>query len=167
MAAVREFVNTIVSHSVFSLVTLPMRTTCSMRTLPDNYLTNEQKLLHNSKTYIIETTLSDHFPILLATTVCSMLIPSGNTRSSRPPRRILMLNDCTKEAVLSELCNIQWNNLLSYNITVRTTLMLYGNYMEIVSSTLLRDDTSLSQATHPSYNQSLYYAVVNRSKLHV
>lgn len=60
----RDFVNILMTHSTFPLVSLPSRTTKSSQSLIDKHLINDIKLLHGSNTFVINNSLSDHYPLL-------------------------------------------------------------------------------------------------------
>lgn len=97
----REFINILMSHSTFPLVTRPTRITRSSHTLIDNHLTNDTNLLHKSETYIINSSLSDHYPIFTVIRNLSSQQHSRTTSRYSPfPLRNIILNDTTKETLL-------------------------------------------------------------------
>ena len=96
-----DFFDTMATHSFFPHITLPTRLASKSSTLIDNIFSKVSPSMINSKSGIIVTALSDHFPVFITSDRIS-------SRSRKPPSHVQMRvnNQEAKQNMLTELTNM-------------------------------------------------------------
>lgn len=139
-------INTPITHSAFPIVNQPTRVTKCSSTLIDNYISNDTRLLFNSKTYITQIVF-DHYPISV------MIKHSIRPNSTVSPKhyKILELNDITSQSLRSELARIDWNTIMNADNCSDNYHLFYSKFLEVMHHTLFCSDSSVSRyALHTS-----------------
>ena len=106
-----DFFDTMTTHSFFPQITLPTRLATNSSSLIDNIFSKVSPSMINSKSGIIVTALSDHFPVFITSDRIS-------SRSKKPPSHVQMRvnNQETKQNMLTELMNMDIYNKLNIDL---------------------------------------------------
>ncbi len=104
---VHEYIDLTFAHGFLQIITKPTRVQKHSATLIDHILTNN--LSNNCKTYILCTSISDHFPIFYSITNANKPPPTSHNFTTRN------FTSANINRFKDTLTNITWNDVLTSN----------------------------------------------------
>lgn len=134
--------NALITHSSFPLVTRPTRSTKSSNTLINNIITNNSKLLHKSKTYMLMESISDHYPILFSATLDNTDTNSNiSNRYHSTSRKLISLTETNRTDFTNNLSATDWSVDPDITNSNKNFQPFHNKLMGIVNTSLTIDTT--------------------------
>lgn len=154
-------INAFLENSFFPLVSTPTRVTKNCHSIIDNIFCNDTNILHNSSTYVIEDTTTDHFPILIS--LKSFTKSTG--LPSRPSKKVIQINPTTSAAFKEALATEDWDGVVDGSGDCSVQFEHFSAiFLEHVQTEVMQPSRSLSKILKSWVTEELYCSMKNRNR---
>ena len=161
---VKDFVNLVFEHGCLLTINKPTRVTRKSSTVIDNIITNSF-LNDNLESGIIETDISDHFPVFLLHSCES----NAHLYANHPDKKVIIrpYNEANLEKLRSKLLDFDWSFLYSFTDADQAYDYFFRIFFKLYDESFPKKEITVQRKkTHPWMTSGLKKSSKRKQRLY-